>query len=458
MRLLCQSLLCLLIILSVVSCSGPRQLQRPMEKYQELVEQKRSVLSIPIELSITELERTLNKQLDGVVYEDNDFKDGDKMKIRAEKKEPIRVSIDSQVISYQVPVDLKIQYDAGLTVLEANGEISMDFKTAFRIREDWAIETETAVEGHEWIRTPRVRMAGISIPVGFIANLVLNNSRQYIARSIDGMVREQGGLESLVADTWQQLYEPMLVSPEYNTWLLVNPQRIGMSPITTIKDSLYTQLLIEGKPTLSVGPKPQALQATTLPPFKEEPQTFEGFLINIGATISYDEAERLARESLVGETFTSGKRAVTVEDISLWGQEDLVIVSTKLSGSYNGEIYLQGRPVYDLNDNAIELRDLDYTLDTRNFLFKSAGWLLKGTIKNRIQDNMNFLLESNIKESKKLMEQQLNNYQLAPGVRMTGRVDELTIRDVYVLREGLSADVLLSGAIKIDVKQLDGER
>ena len=41
---------------------------------------------------------------------------------------------------------------------------------------------------------------------------------------------------------------------------------------------------------------------------------------------------------------------------------------------------------------------------------------------------------------------------------MTGRVDELTIRDVYVLREGLSADVLLSGAIKIDAKQLDGER
>jgi len=280
-----------------------------MEKYQELVEQKRSVLSIPIELSISELERTLNKQLDGVVYEDNDFKDGDKMKIRAEKKEPIRVSIDSQVISYQVPVDLKIQYDAGLTILEANGEITMDFKTAFRIRDDWGIETETAVEGHEWIRTPRVRMAGISIPVGFIANLVLNNSRQYIARSIDGMVREQGGLESLVSDTWQQLYEPMLVSPEYNTWLLVNPQRIGMSPITTIKDSLYTQLLIEGKPTLSVGPRPQALQATTLPPFKEEPQTFEGFLINIGATISYDEAERLARESLVGETFTSGKRA-----------------------------------------------------------------------------------------------------------------------------------------------------
>lgn len=435
-----------------LGCSGPKKLDRPMEKYRDIVEQKRSVLSIPIELSIGGLEKTLNAQLDGVVYQDDNFKDGDNMKIKAVKREAIRLKIDSQVISYTVPVDLSIQYDAGLAILEATGEISMDFSTAFRIREDWGIETATTVEGHQWIRTPRVRMAGISIPVGFVANLVLNNSRQYIANTIDNLVKEEGGLESLVADTWSQMYEPMLVSPEYNTWLSVNPRHIGMSPIITRRDSLYMQLFIEGEPSVSVGPKPQALQAAILPPYKEEPQSFEGFVINIGANITFNEAERLAKESLVGETFDYGKRSVTVEDIGLWGQEDLVIVNTKLSGSYTGDIYLQGRPVYDLERGAIELRDLDFTLDTRNFLFKSAGWLLKGPIKNRIQDNMNFLLEANLKESKEMMTRQLNGYQLAPGVQMTGQVNELTIRDVYVLREGLRADILLTGNIRIDVK------
>lgn len=444
----------LFLLFAVMSCSGPRKLERPMEKYQELVEEKRSVLSIPIELSISELERTLNQQLDGVVYEDNDFRDGDNMKIKAIKNENIRIRVDSQVISYQVPVDLAIQYDAGLTVLRANGEISMDFRTAFRIRPDWGIETETVVEGHRWIRKPRVSMAGVSIPVGFVANLVLNQSRNYIARSIDNMVSNQAGLESVISDTWQQMYEPVLVSPQYNTWLVVNPQRIGMSPIETYQDSLYAQILIEGEPFVSVGPKPQALQALQLPPYQEEPQTFEGFLINIGAKISYDEAERIARSTLQGETFTYGKRSVTVEDIQLWGLEDKVIVNTKLSGSYTGDIYLEGRPVFDLKKNAIELRDLDYTLGTKNFLFKSAGWLLKGSIKNRIQDNMNFLLESNLLASREMMQQQLNGYVLAPGVQMQGKVDELTIRDVYVLEEGLRADVLLSGQLKIMVEQL----
>jgi len=446
------------LLLVLMGCSGPRKLERPMEKYQELVEEKRSVLSIPIELSISELESALNQQLDGVVYEDNDFRDGDNMKITAVKNENIRIRVDSQVISYQVPVDLAIQYDAGLTILRANGEISMDFRTAFRIRPDWSIETETIVEGHRWIRKPRVSMAGVSIPVGFVANLVLNQSRNYIARSIDDMVRSQAGLESIISDTWNQMYEPVLISPEYNTWLVVNPQRIGMSPIETYQDSLYAQILMEGEPFVSVGPKPRALQALQLPPYQEEPQTFEGFLINIGAKISYDEAERIARSTLQGETFTYGKRSVTVEDIQLWGREDKVIVNTKLSGSYTGDIYLEGRPVFDLKKNAIELRDLDYTLGTKNFLFKSAGWLLKGSIKNRIQDNMNFLLDSNLQASREMMEQQLNGYVLAPGVQMQGKVDELTIRDVYVLEDGLQADVLLSGQLKIAVQDLSQKK
>lgn len=443
-----------IVLLGMVGCSGPRQLERPSEKYQELVDKKRSVLSIPIELSISELEETLNQQLDGVIYEDNDFRDGDNMKIRATKNERIRIRVDSQVIAYQVPVDLKIQYNAGITVLEADGEISMDFRTAFRIRPDWAIETETAVEGHRWIRTPRVKMAGVSIPVGFVANVLLNRGRDYIARAIDDLAKDQAGLESLISDTWLQMYEPMLVSPEYNTWLLVNPRRIGMSPIGVYQDSLYAQVLIEGEPEVTVGPKPQAYQAQALPPFQEEPQTFEGFIINIGATITYEEAERLARSSVVGQTYDYGKRSVTVEDLQLWGREDKVIVNTKLSGSYEGDIYLEGRPVYDLKKNVIELRDLDFTLGTKNFLFKSAGWLLKGPIRNQVQKNMNFLLDANLRESREMLQQQLNGYVLAPGVQMQGQVDELNIRDVYVLEEGLQADVLVTGKLKIVVQEL----
>lgn len=451
------SLICFLFFALLTGCSAPKKLERPTEKYRDIMDQKRSVLSIPIELSIAELEKTLNNQLDGVVYEDNDFRDGDNMKIKAIKREAIRLRVDSQVISYTVPVDLSIEYNAGITKLKATGEISMDFATAFQIREDWGIETSTVVKGHRWLQKPKVRMAGINIPVGFVANLVLNNSRKYIASTIDGLVKNEGGLENLVSDTWSQMYEPILVSPEYSTWLSVNPQHIGMSPIVTRQDSFYMQLRIEGEPTVSVGPKPKALQAIDLPPFKEEVQTFEGFVINIGANITYEEAERLARESLVGETFDYGKRFVMVEDINLWGQEDMVIVSTRLRGSYTGEIYLQGRPVYNINKGTIELRDLDFTLDTRNFLFKSAGWLLKGPIKNQIQDNMNFLLQSNLRESKEMITQQLNGYQLAPGVQMTGRVDKLDIRDVYVLREGLRADILVTGAIKIDVKNLNND-
>jgi hypothetical protein len=116
---------------------------------------------------------------------------------------------------------------------------------------------------------------------------------------------------------------------------------------------------------------------------------------------------------------------------------------------------MEGRPVYDVRQNQIELRDLDFTLDTRSFLLRSAGWLLKGPIKKGIQGNMNFLLDYNLKESRQMIENQLNNYQIAPGIKMTSHVNDLNIREVQIIPDGLYADIFISGDLKIVVDDLD---
>ena len=110
-----------------------------------------------------------------------------------------------------------------------------------------------------------------------------------------------------------------------------------------------------------------------------------------------------------GETFEQGKRSVTIEDIELFGQGEKLVVNTKLSGSYNGNIYMVGKPEYNQKKNSIDIKNLKFTLETRNFLLKSAGWLLRSTVKKKIQENMDFLLEYNMAEIEKQMQEQLKN-------------------------------------------------
>ncbi len=436
------------------ACGSSRPV-RPAEQYEALFEERISVINIPVDISLRELERSLNQQLKGVLYEDKDLLDGDNMRIRAEKRQDIRLGIDSQLIKYRVPLDLWIQYDLGISKVEAEGELSIDFKTAFAIGPDWNIKTVTEVVRHEWLRKPRLKVGVVNLPIGFIADLVLQNSRKTITRNIDALVKEQFNLREMVGEAWSKMYQPILASEEYNAWLTINPQAIGMTPLDMKGDRIRGTIFVEGKPRVKIGRPPENIRPQPLPYLQSRPQAEEGFTIHINTEISYEEAERIAKSQLLGETFTQGKRSVKIEDIELYGQGDKIVVNTVLSGSFDGNIYLVGKPLFNPNKNTIDIESLDYDLGTRNFLLKSAGWLLKSTIKNKIEDNMNFLLDYNLKGMQAQLQEQLQEYKITEDVILIGELKELAIQNAYLAPEAIIVDLALSGRLNINVKGLN---
>jgi hypothetical protein len=427
-----------------------------MERYDALTEEERtSVINIPVRINLVELEKSLNQQLQGTLYEDNDMNDGDKMMMRAEKVDDVKLQMRGQTIRYEVPVKVWVRYNAGITRLEADGEIAMNFNTDFDIDRDWNMETVTNIETYEWLKQPRLRVAGMNLPVGFIADIILKRSKTVITQSIDQQVQENFNLRKMVEDVWKQMFDPVLVSPEYNTWLLVNPQNIGMTPLVTDEQSISSVIVVESLPRVSLGERPEAMGATDLPPFIFRDTTLNDFVIRLRTDVPYEEAERLAKQELLGETFSEGKRSVTIEDLELYGQGNKLIVNTKLSGSYNGSIYLTGRPVYNPKKNVVDIKDLDFTLETRNFLHKSAAWLLKGTLRKRIEENMNFLLQYNLDELKNQLQEQLNNYPITRGIVLDGKLEDLNIQDAFLSTEAIRVDVALVGRLNVQVNGLN---
>lgn len=446
-----------LVVLSVVILSACKTSQpaRPMEEYQALQESPSSMLNIPVDIDVRELEKSLNEQLKGLLYEDDDIRDGDKMMIRAVKRENIRLSVDSNLIKYRVPLALWIKYDLGISKVEADGDIALSFKTAFDISRDWSVTTKTEIEGYDWLEKPRLKMGSFNLPISFIADLVLKNSKSVITRNIDQVVREQFNLRNMVQDAWKQMFQPILVSEAYNTWLTVNPQFIGMTPLQMKGNKIAGTILVEGKPQVRIGQKPGAITPPPLPPLQITRETGDDFTLHINTEITYEEAERLAKAQLQGQTFSQGRRSVSIQDIELYGQGDKIVVNTVLTGSYKGSIYLVGKPVYNHAKNAIDVESLDYTLDTRSFLAKSAGWLLKSAIKKKIEENMNFLLEYNLREMQAQFQQQLSNYKVTEKITLKGELHELGIQNAYLSQESIIVDLALKGKLNVLVKGLN---
>ncbi|MEQ8702406.1 MAG: DUF4403 family protein [Phaeodactylibacter sp.] len=443
-----------LLMLLISSCKVTKPV-RPMEEYEELYREQVSIINIPIDVPVRDLEAVLNKQLSGILYEDNNLRDGDKMMVRATKQDDIRLGLDSQAITYRIPLDLWIKYDLGISTVEANGQIAVDFKTEFGVNSDWSINTVTILEGHEWNKKPRVKMGFVDLPVGFIADIVLRNSTAQISRAIDNLVREQFDLRKTVEEAWREMFQPALVSEAYNTWLTVNPQYIGMSPINTESGRIATTIYVEGKPSVRIGERPDPKYVQPLPPLRISPVKAEDFTLHINAEIAYNEAERLAKQQLLGETFSYGRRSVKIEDLEFFGKGSNIVINTTLSGTYNGSIYLVGRPVYNPRKNTIDIEDLEYTLDTKNYLFRSAGWLMKSTIKNKIAENLNFLLDYNMKDMQQQFQEQLQEYELATGLVLNGNLEAIDLRNAYLTVDGMVVDLALKGNVNVRVQGLN---
>ena len=415
-----------------------------------------STLTIPVNISVNDLVNSLNARLQGVLYEDNSYTDNgkDDLKLKVTKTQPITMFLSGNTIKYRVPVKLWVNQKLFIGSAEAEGELALNMKTTFSIRPDWSLSTQTEVEYHEWLAKPVLKTGIGDVGIESLANLALNRSKKTLSQTLDRTVSQQFSLKPYVQEAWTALQAPVLLDAAYKMWVKTTPLSIGMTPLTTDWNAIRAKIAVECLNDVSFGEKPAFRENSQLPNLNYLNEAADDFQVRIATDVPFAEAERLARSMMVGQVFESGKKKVTVEDIQLWGNNDRLVVLSKLSGSFSGNIYFIGKPVMNVEKNRIEVDDLEFHTDTRNLLLKSASWLFSGPIKKRMRDAMTFPLDENLHQLKSSLQQTLNYYPIQPGVVLTGVVDSISVEKTRVTASGIRVDLFSKGKVSVDVKGL----
>ena len=442
------------LILALVSVFAACKSTRPMRYVppNELPsEQELSHIAIPVRLHRDSLQRVLDEQLGATLHTDSTYTDGSWM-FRAVKRQPLQIEFLPEGVRYELALELGVRKDLLITDLGAVGEIQMRFFTRLEMDSSWNLHTRTTLEHYEWLRRPVLQVGGFNIPVQRLADWSLQRTRQALSRSIDDLVGRQFNLREEVEKAWLTMHEPQLLSEEYGSWLLFNPRRLAMTPLETTPEGLGATVLLTAQPHVGFGNPPPALSPPPLPPFRWEDSDANTLHLALRTAIPMQEAQRMAAQSLAGETFSLGKRKVRVDSIVLGTQADKVLVETLLSGDYEGWVRFTGLPHYHPESNRITLRDFDFELQTRRLLLQTAGWLFKGALKLKIQKELNFYLKENLGELKSELQKQLQGYRIAPGVRLSGALDEVEIAQAAFSEEGFRIELLLNGTLQVDIQ------
>jgi hypothetical protein len=172
---------------------------------------------------------------------------------------------------------------------------------------------------------------------------------------------------------------------------------------------------------------------------------------NVVAVSTYDNASRLMTANFKGQEFGDGKKKVTVQNVALWHKEGKLIIALDLLGSVNGTIYLSGVPTYNPESKEIFFAELDYVIDTKSRLMKTASWLAQGYILKKMQESCRYSIQGNLEEGKQNLAKYMKNFSPMPGVFINGNLNGLNFEKIQLTNQALLAFVKITGDVKVSI-------
>jgi len=446
-----------------VGCKAPGlATQAPNENYINVeYKPKPSTISVPVEIDLKSVETLLNKEINGLIYEDNSLtnNDNDNLMLKVWKRDNFKIDMEGDMLSYRIP--LKIWAKAGFKFeklgitlsdyREINLEIALKFKTKVTLNPDWSLTTKTVTDSYEWISSPTVNIAGYNMPITFVADAILKANQGKISSEVDDAIKSKLDIKSMISTPWKMIQKPYKISDEYKMWLKITPVQVFSQPLLSKNNKIKNTIGFKTMTETFIGNEPPYKVSSTPPQITIQNKVDEGFEINVLSDIPITEANELARKYLLGKTFENGGKKITINELRLFGGDGKIVVETDVTGSIKGKLYFTGVPYYNAADSTIRVKDFNFEIHTKNALLKSANWLMHASFVNMIEKRMMFPIGSNIIESRKMIQTSLAGYDLGMGTKMKGNLDDLFVDGIMLTRESIKASIVFKGKINIQV-------
>lgn len=464
MKLINRQIAAKLILISIVlltneSCKTKVQVVKPDESYQpkSSYDKKVSVINIPIEIPVAEIERQTNKYLTGVLYEDKSFTDngGDNLKCIVKKFAPIKIWAKDNKVTIKLPLDLAGSYTQLGAVVDFKGTLNVNYTSAITLEHNWKLKTVTKSNGYEWIKSPKIDLLLFDLPVTWIVDAIINGQNDYINKTIDDAIKEYVDLKELSKPAFIALAEPINVSETYKTWFKVTPIEALFTQLNAVDNTIKISFGMKAYTETFIGPKPPIDDLAKGVPMKVVSQLAEDFSLGVVAVMPHTIISEILTKEFVtsGYEYREGKRYVKFTKMNIYGQNNKMIIEVGMDGSVKGTVYLVGTPYYDPNSQSIRMKDIDFEVDSKQKILKAASWLAHGKLIKTLQDNMVFAIGAELDLAKKDAQTYLTNYQPVKGVTINGKLDKLETSDIYLIEDAIVTLINVKGRFNV---KLDG--
>jgi hypothetical protein len=437
-------------------------------------EKKESVLNLPVKVDFNTVERIVNEKVPINLFSQKDINVGNGVKLQLEvvREGAITFSTSYGNIITSLPIYVKGKVTMnnevkvglfGFVNKAVNVSKTQDFETKInvtattrlRIDQDWNIKPTTTSD-FTITQPPKVNIMGFTISLGTITKQKLREQLPRLNSLIDEKIASSFDLHDQMTKYWESIRKPVLLtSTPVKVWGLFEPTQFNFAPprslnAKTIQFNLsvktYIQSYIgENAPQPNCGP---------LLPLKNNSTKAENFNLNLPIAVEINQIKQIAEKEVVGKTFAipNSSRTVTVNGIDVYGSGNKLVIKCNVkSKRIVGDIYLIGIPQYDKEKREIYMQDVDFDVNTNNLLAKKAAWLANAFFLKKIESKLHYSAGASLDEAKTKLESTLNNLKVDEHVKISSKVNALTIDSIHTAQDVIYMNANVSGNLNVSI-------
>ena len=358
-----------------------------------------SEINIPIEIPFSMIEDNLNKALGQKLFAEKglDLGSGFFTDIDVNRTGLIKLStLDSKKMAIKIPMKMAgdLKFEKRIFGQNVNTAIPFDEsltpEISFRpkVGQNWDFSLED-INIENYGRSMKYNLLGFEIDLDPMIRKqlqgVLNN--QLSASNLTRL-----DFREIAQEAWDNFSKPIEIDQDGVTaFVYTKPTKLKIREEVTADQKLRFFLGIEGEVYSQVGKTPQTIK-TPLPNITYNESSENKLDIMIPLAISYEELDQYLNENLAGKRFRTDKRTeleVSNLESQSFGDRTLLkmdfLAIRKGRKQIKGEMYLVGKPKYDAATESIRFDEIEFDINTKNLLARSATWMKQGQVITQIK-------------------------------------------------------------------------
>ena len=255
-------------------------------------------------------------------------------------------------------------------------------------------------------------------------------------------------LKPYLQTLWDTLQQPYRL-PGFG-YLHMQPTAIRISQARLRADTLLLSLGLSARPELKDA---SIANKNPLPALTDFTQR-SGFRIFVAQHLPYDSLSMIMNSQIGGKEFTVGKglikKTVRIDSIRLIGGGQKMFIKVHVGKGVQGAFYAEAIPVWNPAAQQLTLEQMDFHVESRQWLVRTASWMLDGTITQKLKQYSSFNLADKTRELSTTMLRQMNR-TIMPGIISKGYLDKFLVNKLQAAPGGLFIDGSVEGKLWLEI-------